>query len=134
MNLRVLGAAAGVLGGACWVVRWGADLAGDVPGWADGAYGAGLGLLGVAFAGVGAGLVSRSATWLRLIVALAFPLLVWSVYSVVNGSGDDLRLDGILGVVAILGSVAIMIRDKGGRPVAHHHQPPRRSHGSHSAR
>jgi hypothetical protein len=133
MNLRVLAAVAGALGGACWVARWGADLAGDAPGWADGAYWAGLGLLGVAFAGVGAGLVSRSASWLRVIVAVAFPLLVWSVYSVVNGVGDDLRLDGILGVVAILGSVAIVIRDRDGRPVAHHQQPPR-SHGSHSAR
>ncbi len=131
MNLRVLAAAAGVLGGACWVVRWGADLAGDVPGWADGAHWAGLGLLGIALAGVGAGLVSSSAIWLRVIVAIAFPLLVWSVYSIINGSGDDLRLDGILGVVAILGSAMMLVRGRGEGPAA---DRPRRSHGSHSAR
>ena len=130
MNVRVLAAAAGLLGGVCWVVRWVADLAGDVPGWADGAHWAGLALLGVALAGVGVGLVSRSAVWLRAIVAIAVPLLVWSVYSVIKGSGDDLRLDGILGIVAILGSVAVVIRDRDGRPVA----PTGRSHGSHSAR
>ena len=131
MNLRVLAAVAGALGGACWVARWVADLAGDVPGWAGGAHWAGLGLLGVALAGVGAGLVSRSALWLRAIVAVAFPLLVWSVYQVVKGTGDDLRLDGILGVVAILGSVAMLLRARGQRPAD---EKPRRSHGSHSAR
>jgi len=131
MNLRVLAAVAGLLGGACWVVRWVADLSGDVPGWADGAQWAGLGLLGVALAGVGAGLVSRSAPWLRAIVAIALPLLVWSVYSVIKGSGEDLRLDGILGVVAILGSTVMLVRARGKRP---DEEQPRRSHGSHSAR
>lgn len=131
MNLRVLAAVAGVLGGAWWVVRWVTDLAGDVPGWADAAHWAGLGLLGVGLAGVGAGLVSRSALWLRAIVAVAFPLLVWSVYSVVKGTGDDLRLDGVLGVVAILGSAVMAVRARGERP---DHPQPRRSHGSHSAR
>ncbi len=131
MNLRVLAAAAGVLGGACWVVRWIADVAGDVPGWADGAHWAGLGLLGIALAGVGAGLVSSSAAWLRAIVAVAFPLLVWSVYQVVKGDGDDLRLDGILGVVAVLGSTMMLLRARGARP---DDRQPRRTHGSHSAR
>lgn len=131
MNLRVLAATAGVLGGACWVVRWLADLAGDVPGWADGAHWTGLGLLGVALAGVGAGLVSRSAVWLRVIVAIAFPLLVWSVYSVINGSGDDLRFDGILGVIAVLGSAAMVVHGRSESPAD---DRPRRSHGSHSAR
>lgn len=130
MNLRVLSAAAGLLGGACWVARWGTDLAGDVPAWADGAYWAGLGLLGVALAGIGAGLVSSSAAWLRVIVAVAFPLLVWSVYQVVKGAGDDLRLDGILGVVAIVGSAVMLLRVRGARP---DREQPRRSHGSHSA-
>lgn len=131
MKLRVLAAVAGLLGGACWAARWGADLAGGVPTWADGSYWAGLGLLGVALAGIGAGLVSSSAGWLRVIVAVAFPLLVWSVYQVVKGTGDDLRLDGILGVVAILGSAVMLLRARGARP---DQEQPRRSHGSHSAR
>ena len=131
MNLRVLAAAAGVLGGACWVVRWIADVVGDAPGWADGAHWAGLGLLGIALAGVGAGLVSSSATWLRAIVAVAFPLLVWSVYQVVKGTGDDLRLDGIIGLVATLGSAVMLVRARGER---RGDEQPRRRHGSHSAR
>lgn len=126
MSLRILAAAAGLLGGACWVVRWVAD-----PSWADAAHWAGLGLLGLALAGVGAGLVSRGAGWLRAIVAVALPLLVWSVYSVVKGTGDDLGLDGMLGVVTVLGSAVMVLRARGERP---DHQQPRRSHGSHSAR
>lgn len=107
MNLRVLALVAGLLGGACWVARWGADLAGSTPVWSEQVYWAGLGLLGLALACAGGGLVSRSATWLRLIVAAAFPLLVWSVYSVVKGDQDALALDGVLGAVAIVGSLAL---------------------------
>lgn len=131
MSLRVLAAVAGFLGGACWVARWVVDLAGDVPGWADGAGWVGLGLLAIALAGVGAGLVSSSAGWLRVLVAVAFPILVWSVYAVVKGAGDDLRLDGILGVVAILCSVVLLLRARGESPGD---AQPRRRHGSHSAR
>ena len=68
--------------------------------WADTVYWAGLGLLGLALACAGGGLVSRSALWLRVIVALAFPLLVWSVYAVVKGDDDAVMLDGVLGAVA----------------------------------
>lgn len=125
MSLRAVAAAAGLLGGACWVVRWVAD-----PSWADAAHWVGLGVLGVALAGVGAGLVSSSATWLRVIVAVALPLLVWSVYSVVKGSGDDLGLDGVLGALAMLGSAVMLVRARGER--LDDERP--RSHGSHSAR
>ncbi len=101
MSLRVLAAAVGVLGGGCWVARW---AAGD-PAWGDGAHWAGLVLLAVALAVVGAGLVSRSALWLRVIVAIAFPALVWSVYAVVRGSGDAIALDGVVGAVAVVWSL-----------------------------
>jgi len=107
MSLRVLALVAGLLGGACWVARWGADLAGSTPTWADPAYWIGLGLLGIALACAGGGLVSRSAVWLRLIVAAAFPLLVWSVYAVVKGDDDAITLDGVLGAVAIVGALAL---------------------------
>jgi hypothetical protein len=129
MSLRVLALVTGLLGGGCWVARWGADLAGSPPTWSDTVYWVGLGLLGLALACAGGGLVSRSAGWLRLIVALAFPLLVWSVYAVVKGDADDVRLDGVLGGVAIVASVALFA-------LASRHaagsEPPRRSHGSHA--
>ena len=131
MNLRALAVLAGLLGGACWAVRWILDLAGNDPSWGETAHWAGLGLLGLALAGVGAGLVSRGAVWLRVLVAIAFPLLVWSVYSTIRGTGDDVRLDGLLGVVAILGSAVPLVRSRGERPVD---ERPRRRQGSHSAR
>jgi hypothetical protein len=104
MSLRVLAAVGGVLGGGCWVARW---IAGD-PGWGEAAHWAGLVLLAVALAVVGAGLVSRSALWLRAIVAVAFPLLVWSVYTVVRGSGDGIGLDGVVGAVALVWSLVVL--------------------------
>ena len=130
MNLRVLAAAAGVLGGACWVVRWVADVAGDVAGWADAPTGPASGCSASRWPGSARGWSAAAPLWLRAIVAVAFPLLVWSVYQVVKGDGDDLRLDGILGVVAILGSAVMLLRARGRA----RRRQPRRSHGSHSAR
>ena len=113
MSLRVLAAAVGVLGGGCWIARW---AAGD-PAWGGAAHWAGLVLLALALAVVGAGLVSRSALWLRVIVAVAFPALVWSVYTVVRGSGDGVGLDGVVGAVAVAWSVVVLglaLRSRGG--------------------
>jgi hypothetical protein len=120
MDLRSLAATAGLLGGLCWVARWVADLASGEPAWGPAAYVAGLVLLGLALAGVGAGLVSSSATWLRVIVAIALPALVWSVYSVVRGESGSLALDGVLGVVAVVLCAAEMVlarrRTRAARP------------------
>lgn len=102
MNLRALAAIAGLLGALCWVARWVVTAASDEPTWSTPAYVAGLALLGVALAGVGAGLVSSSAPWLRVLVAVAFPALVWSVYSVVKGEGTAVTLDGVIGAVAVV--------------------------------
>ncbi len=128
MNLRVIALVAGLLGGACWVARWGADLAGDTPAWSEQVYWVGLGLLGLALACAGGGLVSRSAVWLRLIVAAAFPLLVWSVYAVMKGDDDAIALDGVLGAVAIVGSLALYALT-GRNAVA---PEPRRRPGTHA--
>jgi hypothetical protein len=129
MSLRVFALVTGLLGGGCWVARWGADLAGSAPTWSDSVYWAGLGLLGLALACAGSALVSRSALWLRLIVAVALPLLVWSVYAVVKGDDDALMLDGVLGAVAIVGSLALYATS--GRHVDGS-EPPRRAPGSHA--
>jgi hypothetical protein len=105
--LHVAAAVPGLLGGLCWVVRWLLE-----PAWADALATTGLVLLGLALAGTGAGLVSRSAVWLRVLVAVAFPLLVWSVYAVVKGDSEGLLLDGVLGVVAVLGAGGLLLRER----------------------
>ena len=129
--MRALGPVAGVLGGLCWVVRWVADMAGVAASWADPVRWAGLGLLAIALAVVGASLVSRSALWLRLIVAVAFPVLVWSLFSVVRGDGDAIVLEGAVGLLAIVLSVAVMVVGRrGAEPAA----PRSRRHGSHAPR
>lgn len=113
MSLRVLAAVVGVLGGGCWAARWIAD----DPSWGTGAHWAGLVLLALSLAVVGAGLVSRSALWLRAIVAIAFPALVWSVYAVVRGRGDAVALDGVVGAVALAWSLVVLVlalRSRGG--------------------
>ncbi len=127
MSLRVLATVATLLGGVCWTARWVADLAGNGAGWADPADLAGLALLALGLAGVGAGLVSRSALWLRAIVAVAYPLLVWSVYSVIRGDGDAVTLNGVLGVFAVLAALGALLRARRSRP-------PVARHGSHVAR
>lgn len=109
MNLRVLAAAAGLLGGVCWLARWIADLTAGEPTWGQPAHLAGLVLLGLALAGVGAGLVSSSAPWLRVLVAVAFPALVWSVYLVVKGEGEAVSLDGVIGAVASFGGLVALV-------------------------
>ena len=131
MDARALGPVAGVLGGLCWVIRWVADTAGVASSCADTVQWAGLGLLAVALGVVGASLVSKSALWLRLIVAVAFPLLVWSVFSVVRGDGDAVALEGALGLLAlVLSAVVVVVGRHGAAPAAERGG----RHGSHAAR
>ena len=128
MNLRVLAAGAALLGGLCWVARWVVELDSGDPDWGSRAHVAGLVLLGVALAGVGAGLVSSSAAWLRVIVAVAFPALVWSVWSVVRGEGGSIALDGVVGAVAaLMGAVGLVVARRRAR-----RERRRRRSGSHA--
>jgi len=131
MDVRALGPVAGLLGGLCWVVRWLADAAGTTGGWSDSLHWAGLGLLLLALAVVGAGLVSRSALWLRLIVAAAFPLLVWSIYSVLRGEGDAIALEGAIGLLAVVIAAGLVLV---GRRAADPAVGGGGRHGSHAAR
>lgn len=128
MTMRLVAAAAAVAGGLCWTARWGADLAASNPGWSDLAYWAGLVLLGVALAAVGAGLVR--AAWLQAIVGIAFPLLVWSVYALVHGDGEGIVLDGVLGAAAVLLGVVLLLTRRHHRAGAE----AARRHGAHVAR
>ena len=124
MNLRTVTMGAGVLGGVCWLLRLVLDLAG-LDGALLGALAwAGLLLLAAGLAGLGAGLVGREP-WLQAIVAVAFPLLVWSVLEVLHPAGDPEVIDGVFGVV-----VAVIC---GRRLLAYRSaRPERRVHGAHS--
>ncbi|WP_309649314.1 hypothetical protein [Nocardioides sp.] len=115
MPLTLLARVAGVLGGLCLLVRAAAGV--DALRWP------GLVLLALALAALGAGLVSTSATWLRAIVAVALPVLVWSVVEVVGGEGDGRVVDAVAGVVVALVCVRALVRSRGERHPA----------GSHSA-
>ncbi len=129
MDLRTIARLTGVLGGLCWVVRWVLDLTGTGDdGMLDAFQWVGLGLLAVSLAGYGAGLVSRSATWLRVIVAVAFPLLVWSVLEVLRDAGDAVLVDFVVGGGVLLVSAVGLARGGGPEP----EDQPRRAHGAHS--
>ena len=98
MDLHTLARAAGLVGGLCWVARLVLHPRGG--GAASGAlHVAGLALVAAAVVGAGADLVSTGATWLRAIVAVAFPLLVWSVLEVLHDGADPVTVDGLLGLV-----------------------------------
>lgn len=101
MDLRLTARLAGLLGGTCWLVLVGLGgrepMAGiDLLGWA------GVVLLTFALAVLGAGLVSSSAIWLRVIVAVAFPLLVASVLELMQQSFGRSVVEGSAGVVAVV--------------------------------
>lgn len=111
--LTVVPRVAGLLGGLAWVIR---HLGGvDALRWP------GLVLLAVALAGGGAALVSSSAGWLRMIVALAFPVLVWSVVEVLHDSGDDSLIDALVGAVVLVFSAVGLARSRASRPGAGAH-------------
>ena len=102
MLLTVVPRLAGVLGGLLWVVRH--------VGGVDELRWPGLVLLAVALAGSGAALVSSSAGWLRLIVAVAFPVLVWSVVEVLHDTGDDSLIDALVGAAFALAYIVALAR------------------------
>ena len=78
--------------------------------------------------GFGAGLVSRSAAWLQVIVGIALPLLVWSVVEVLHDAGDPVVIDGVVGLVVAGVSGAALGRRRPERPA----QSSRRTHGAHA--
>lgn len=106
MDPRTLARVCGLLGGLVWVVRWLLPDPGETV--LGATYGAGLALLAIGLAGAGAELAG--AAWLRAIVALCFPVLAWSVLMVLHDAGDDLRVDGLVGVVALLVWVPAVLR------------------------
>jgi len=113
MDPYTLARLAGLVGGLCWVARM--VLGGE------GAVGGGLYLLGallvaVALVAAGAGLVSTSATWLRAIVCVAFPLLVWSVLEVLHQNGSATTIDGVVGLVVAVVAATQLARSRSKPP------------------
>lgn len=110
MDPRTLARWCGACGGLVWVVRWvlAANGAGDAV--LGASYGAGLALLAIGLAGAGASLAGTA--WLRVVVALCFPVLAWSVLMVLHDAGDETRVDGVLGVLALLVWVPLLRRTR----------------------
>lgn len=114
--MRVVAAVAGLLGGLCWV--------GGL--WAEALAVVGAALLAVAVLGAGAGLVSRSAVWLRLVVAVCFLALVASVVQVLR---DNLDPEGVLAAVGGAAVVVAVVALARRRPVTAQSRP----RGAHAA-
>ena len=72
--------------------------------------------------------MSSSALPLRLFVAVAFPLLVWSVLEVLREAGPDRTVDGLFGAAAVVDAVGG--RAFARRPARGHHSGSRA--GSHA--
>lgn len=132
--MRVPAAVAGSLGGLCWLAAYVADRADRGSGLVDGITWAGVALLTIAVLAAGASLVSKSATWLRFIVAVCFAALVGSLLAVVRDGGDPLIVDAVFGAAALVVSVVGLSRGPRGRPAEAAAPPPpsRRSRGSHA--
>lgn len=126
--MRVPAAVAGLLGGLCWVGAYVADAADTGAGLVDGLTWAGLALLVVATLVAGASLVSRSATWLRVLVAVCFALLAGSVLEVVREGGDPVTVDAVFGAGAVVVAAVLLARGRRTAPAP----PPRSNRGSHA--
>jgi hypothetical protein len=112
--MRTPAAVAGLLGGLCWLGAYVLD-ATSGGGLVDALTWAGYVLVGLAVLAAGAGLVSRSATWLRVLVAVCFAALVWSVLEVLRDSLDGLTVNAAFGVLAAVVAVVVLTR---GRPAS----------------
>lgn len=117
--MRAIACAAGIVGGACWLVR--AFLDGGA---ADGLWYVGMALLAIAVLLGGLLLVPRSPLWLRVIVGFGSVALAASVLSTVRSEGDAEVVDAVAGGIALVVSAALLLA---GRP----RREPRRQ-GSHA--
>ncbi len=129
--MRVPAALAGLLGGLGWIGAYAADAVDAAGGLVDGLTWGGLALLVIAVLATGASLVSRSATWLRVIVSVCFALLAGSVLEVVREGGDPVAVDAGFGVLAVVAAiVALATRPRRPEPAP---AEPGNHGGNHSA-
>ena len=100
VSLVTAAIASAIVGGGLWIFRWVADAPVAV-------HWVGLVLLALALAPVGARLVSAVVP-LRVLVAIAFPLLVASLVELLRPSSDPGWYGGLLGVVAVVVAVGTL--------------------------
>ncbi len=128
MGLRIAAALTGLVGGLTWITALvfdrgsGSSVFVDILDWA------GLFLLAASTLAAGASLVSRSAPWLKVIVAVCFTVLVWSVLSLLAESFDDRVVYAVFGGIAVVVAIVVLARSK---PPASSAEPGHRAHGSH---
>ena len=108
MSTRTLIKLAGVVGGLCLLGQAAVNQYDAAGAAVNALYWGGVALVVVALVGMGTALVS-GATWLRLIVGAAFPLLVWAVISVLHDNADDNVVDGGFGLgLALICSASLL--------------------------
>jgi hypothetical protein len=112
MGLRVAAALTGLVGGLTWITVLVFDRASGGGVVVDALTWAGLFLLAIAALGAGASLVSRSAVWLRVLVAICFAALVGSFIELLSESYDDLIVYAVSGAVAVVASVVALARSE----------------------
>jgi hypothetical protein len=99
---------AGVVGGLCWLGQAAVSDYDAAASAVNALYWGGAALILVALVGLGAGLVSAAA-WLRLIVGLCLPLLVWSILSILREETSDAVVDGGFGLALALICAAALL-------------------------
>jgi hypothetical protein len=125
MSYKTLAKIAGVVGGLCWLVQAAINQYEAAGAAVNALYWGGAALVLVSLVGAGAGLVS-GARWLRLLVGLCFPVLVFAVLSTLRAETSDNVVDGGFGLALALICAASLL---GG--VARDDDEPSRG-GSHS--
>jgi hypothetical protein len=130
MSPRLLAAAFGAVGGLMLGAAGGLSfLAHESPDWHGTLAVAGYAVVLAALCVMGYALVSQAPLWLRIIVSVAFPLLMASVWQVVDQAIDD-RVDGwkAAATTHLLGAVIVLVAALSGfrrrdRDHADHYQP-----------
>ena len=111
MSSRLVAALLGIVGGLVLTAAGGLSfLMRESPAWQDSAAIAGYSVTILALVAMGYALASQAPVWLRIIVSVAYPLLIASVWQVVDQAVDD-RMDGWKGpaTVHLLGGVIVVI-------------------------
>jgi len=109
---RTLVRIAGVVGGLCWLGQAAVNQYDAAAAVVNALYWGGAALVLVALVGLGMGLVS-GARWLRILVGLCVPLLVWSILEILHEETSDNVVDGGFGLALALFCAASLL---GGAP------------------
>jgi hypothetical protein len=134
MTPRLVAAALGGVGGLLLAVAGGLSfLAHEAAGWHGALAAVGYAAVVAALCVVGYGLVAQAPVWLRVIVSVAFPLLMASVWQVVDqaladgidgwkASATTHLLGGVIALVAALVAIRRPAADRGSAYAPTHHR------------